>query len=88
MTVSSDIFKLHKKNGKVTLSAFASDIGFNSNRDWIAIQSNKTGTVIRFRLNKEETDEEGDITHWVFVPFDASEAKRANGVVEVIIWND
>lgn len=85
--ICSNIFNQTKNHGKVTLSAFASDIR-NYNCGEIAIQSKKTGVIIRFRLHKEETDEEGDITHWVFVPLNSSEAKRANGVVKVIIWND
>ena len=76
-----------------TLVAYASDIGFHGAgrmyRDaidrGIALRSHRTGTVERFCLASADSDGEGEVTGWRFIPAPENRTARA---IRVLIIND
>ena len=84
-------------SGEVTMSAFASDFGAMVDGLWwlqrmdddacdvgISIRSRRTGRVVRFFLDKQET-RNGEIKAWHFA---AAPEEKFCGVDLVSIWND
>jgi hypothetical protein len=55
----------------------------------IALKSDKTGTVVRYRLHHEDTDRDGDVLAWYYMPEPVDvkahpEARRT----DIVIFND
>lgn len=75
---------------KGTFSAEASDFGdrFNSmfsqdaDSESFELVSERTGAVVKMILNKVHFDDEGDLTHWEFIPY------RNNKFTSLVVFND
>lgn len=55
----------------------------------LAIQSDKTGRVVRFYMDGAKTDGEGELTHWTYKPL-PEDVRRMPDVADlkVIVFND